>query len=389
MEFKTLGTLVDRKIGYGIVQPGQSVKNGVPVIKVNNIISGLYDINDLDTTTQENDAQYSRTRLNGGEVILSVVGTIGKTAIVPNQFAGCNLVRATALIDIKTPWLAQWVKYYIDSKQGQIYITQNLNTTVQPTLNIKSLVEMPIPFYDESYMMKATGILSELDSKIELNKKINNNLLEQAQVIFKREFLDIDELPVGWSKSNLTSIANYLNGLAMQKYRPSDTEIGVPVLKIKELRQGFCDSDSELCSPSIKSDYVIADGDVIFSWSGSLLVDFWCGGKCGLNQHLFKVTSDAYDPWFYFAWTNYHLAEFAHIAASKATTMGHIKRNDLEKAIVVIPSQEDYARIGELLSPIYKSIVANRLENNKLTQLRDALLPQLMSGELDVSNIEI
>ena len=84
---------------------------------------------------------------------------------------------------------------------------------------------------------------------------VNNNLLEQAQAIFKREFLDVDELPVGWSKSNLTSIANYLNGLAMQKYRPSDSEIGVPVLKIKELRQGFCDSDSELCSPSIKSDY--------------------------------------------------------------------------------------------------------------------------------------
>ena len=218
---------------------------------------------------------------------------------------------------------------------------------------------------------------------------VNNNLLEQAQAIFKREFLDIDEFPVGWSKSNLTSIANYMNGLAMQKYRPSDTEIGVPVLKIKELRQGFCDSDSELCSPSIKSDYIITDGDVIFSWSGSLLVDFWCGGKCGLNQHLFKVTSNTYDPWFYFAWTNYHLAEFAHIAASKATTMGHIKRNDLEKAIVIIPSQKDYARIGELLSPIYKSIVANRLENNKLTQLRDELLPQLMSGELNVSEVEI
>ena len=218
---------------------------------------------------------------------------------------------------------------------------------------------------------------------------LNNNLLEQANAIFKREFLELSELPDGWYRNNLTSIANYLNGLAMQKYRPTDTEIGLPVLKIKELRQGFCDSDSELCSPSIKSDYIINNGDVIFSWSGSLLVDFWCGGQCGLNQHLFKVTSDTYDPWFYFAWTNYHLAEFAHIAASKATTMGHIKRNDLEKAIVVIPSQEDYARIGEILSPIYKAIVENRLENNKLTQLRDTLLLQLMSGELDISTIEI
>lgn len=176
MEYRELGSLVDRKIGYGIVQPGQSVSGGVPVIKVNNIISGLYGISDLETTTLENDSKYSRTRLNGGELIVSVVGTIGKTAIVPNEFAGCNLVRATALIDIKSKWLTSWVKYYIDSKYGQDYIHQNLNTTVQPTLNIKSLVEMPIPFFDQVYMEKAVGILASIDQRIENNKKINNNL---------------------------------------------------------------------------------------------------------------------------------------------------------------------------------------------------------------------
>ncbi len=83
----------------------------------------------------------------------------------------------------------------------------------------------------------------------------------------------------------------------MQKHRPSDDEIGIPVLKIKELRQGCCDESSEICSPNIKSEYIIHDGDVIFSWSGSLLVDFWCGCTCGLNQHLFKVTSKKYDKW--------------------------------------------------------------------------------------------
>ena len=176
MEYRELGSLVDRKIGYGIVQPGQSVPNGVPVIKVNNIITGLCDISDLDTTAHENDSKYSRTRLKGGELIVSVVGTIGKTAIVPKEFAGCNLVRATALIDIKSKWLTSWVKYYIDSKYGQEYIHQNLNTTVQPTLNIKSLVDMPIPFFEQSYMKKAVGILSAIDRRIANNKKINNNL---------------------------------------------------------------------------------------------------------------------------------------------------------------------------------------------------------------------
>ena len=176
MEFCSLGSLVERKIGYGIVQPGQSVTGGVPVIKVNNLIAGLTSVADLDTTSVETDAKYNRTKLHGGELLVSVVGTIGKTAIVPKSFAGCNLVRATALIDIPEQWLAYWVKYYIDSPEGKAYIDQNLNTTVQPTLNIKSLVDMPIPFYDETLMKKAVGFLKAIDDKIANNNLINDNL---------------------------------------------------------------------------------------------------------------------------------------------------------------------------------------------------------------------
>ena len=176
MQYKLLGELVNRKIGYGIVQPGQSVPNGVPVIKVNNLIAGLNSPFELDTTTHENDAKYSRTRLHGGELIISVVGTIGKTAIVPKSFAGCNLVRATALIDIENELTAKWVKYYIDSPEGQSYIEQNLNTTVQPTLNIKSLTQMPIPLFREEAMEKVVSLLSSFDEKIQVNKQINDNL---------------------------------------------------------------------------------------------------------------------------------------------------------------------------------------------------------------------
>ena len=176
MEYKPLGNMVNRKIGYGIVQPGQSVPNGIPVIKVNNIISGLKSRFDLETTEPDNEAKYSRTRLHGGELIISVVGTIGKTAIVPKSFAGCNLVRATALIDIDDELLTKWVKYYLDSPYGQSYIEQNLNTTVQPTLNIKSLVDMPIPIPDETAMKQIVSMLSSLDEKIQVNKAINDNL---------------------------------------------------------------------------------------------------------------------------------------------------------------------------------------------------------------------
>ena len=370
------------------MQPGQSVPDGVPVIKVNNLISGLKSPSELDTTARENEAKYSRTRLHGGELIVSVVGTIGKTAIVPKSFAGCNLVRATALIDIEDELMSKWVKYYFDSPCGQSYIEQNLNTTVQPTLNIKSLVEMPIPIRDTTEMEKNVLLLSALDEKIEVNRQINDNLYAQAKAIFDNHFINIDAIPAGWRKGNLLDIANYLNGLAMQKFRPQGNEIGLPVLKIKELRQGSCDDSSELCSLRIKPEYIIHDGDVIFSWSGSLLVDIWCGGTCGLNQHLFKVTSDIYDKWFYYLWTAHHLARFIAIAADKATTMGHIKREELAKAEVLIPCEEDYTSLTSIMQPIFELIISNRIEARKLAALRDELLPKLMSGEIDVSDVQ-
>ena len=210
-----------------------------------------------------------------------------------------------------------------------------------------------------------------------------------AQAIFKSWFVDFEPFggvkPSDWETANLTDIAEYLNGLAMQKYRPFDDEESLPVLKIKELRQGTFDSSSDLCSANIKSQYIIQDGDVIFSWSGSLLVDFWTGGTGGLNQHLFKVSSQKYDKWFYYSWTKYYLEEFIAIAADKATTMGHITRRSLEKAKILIPNDHDYKSIGLLLAPIYRQIISNRIESRKLTEMRDTLLPKLLSGEISVS----
>ena len=249
-------------------------------------------------------------------------------------------------------------------------------------------VKVRIPL-DVSYQKRIAAVLDSLDTKIENNERINDNLYAQAKAIFDNHFINIDAIPAGWRKGNLLDIANYLNGLAMQKFRPQGNEIGLPVLKIKELRQGSCDDSSELCSLSIKPEYIIHDGDVVFSWSGSLLVDIWCGGTCGLNQHLFKVTSDVYDKWFYYLWTAHHLARFIAIAADKATTMGHIKREELAKVEVLIPCEEDYTSFNSIMQPIFELMISNRIESRKLAALRDELLPKLMSGEIDVSDVQI
>lgn len=319
-------------------------------------------------------------------VIVAMYGaTAARTAItkIPlttNQ-ACCNLIIDDAKADYR------YVYYYLCSQYTQL--ASLANGGAQQNLNAGQVKDFDIDLPDMATQRKVADLLTMLDDKIEVNNEINKNLLAQAQAIFTEEFLSIDHIPDGWTESSLLGIADYLNGLAMQKFRPSGDEHGLPVLKIKELRQGSCDANSELCSPSIKPEYIVRDGDVIFSWSGSLLVDFWCGGTCGLNQHLFKVTSNDYDKWFYFAWTNHHLQKFVAIAADMATTMGHIKREELTKAKVLIPLQSDYDRIGGLLAPLYDLVIANRIENRKLASLRDELLPQLMSGQLDVSEVSL
>ena len=316
-------------------------------------------------------------------VLIGRKGTIGKVKYVEHPFWTVDTLFYTIVnTDIVLPKYLYYVMSLIDLNN------YNEGTTI-PSLRTETLnrLEFDIPSLVEQETI--LSCLNPIDEKIALNNAINNNLEQQAKAIFSNEFLTLETLPDGWKQASLIDIADYLNGLAMQKYRPTADETGIPVLKIKELRQGCCDDNSELCSPSIKSEYIIHDGDVIFSWSGSLIVDFWCGGICGLNQHLFKVTSNKYNKWFYYAWTKHHLDRFIAVAADKATTMGHTKRDELSKAEVLIPNEADYKRIETLLQPIFDLIIANRIENKKLAETRDALLPKLMSGELDVSNIEL
>ncbi|RGF52052.1 restriction endonuclease subunit S [Eubacterium sp. AF36-5BH] len=282
----------------------------------------------------------------------------------------------------------KYIYFYMTSSFFQAELDGRATGTTVVGLRQPELLKCKIFAPDYQEQKRIADTLWCIEQKINNNEAINNNLEQQAQAIFSNEFLTLETLPDGWKQTSLIDIADYLNGLAMQKYRPTASETGIPVLKIKELRQGCCDDNSELCSPNIKSEYIIHDGDVIFSWSGSLLVDFWCGGICGLNQHLFKVMSNKHDKWFYYVWTKHHLDRFIAVAADKATTMGHIKRDELSKAEVLIPNKADYKRIGALLQPIYDLIIANRIENKKLAETRDTLLPKLMSGEIDISEVD-
>ena len=171
-------------------------------------------------------------------------------------------------------------------------------------------------------------------------------------------------------------IAEYLNGLACQQYE-SLTADYLPVIKIKELRQGFTDTDSSKVVPNVPTKYIIKNGDVIFSWSATLFVDLWNGGKAVLNQHLFKVTSKEYPKWFYLLATKHHIDRWTREISAKATSMGHIKREDLENAEVVIPNEELFNNAKELFDPLIKELELRRRETLQCLSLQSLLLNRL------------
>ncbi len=260
------------------------------------------------------------------------------------------------------------------------------------------------------------GVLASLDEKVEQNKRLAQALERLARAVFRAWFVDfepvkakaagaasfpfmphpafdrlatrfvdseIGPVPEGWEVKGIASIATFLNGLALQKYPPRGDGEDLRVVKIAQLRKGSTDG-AAWANGDVADQYVIGDGDLLFSWSGTLETTFWFGGKGALNQHLFKVTSSHFPSWFCFHWIRQHLPWFRAIAASKATTMGHIKRGHLQETLVVVPPTEILHQANEVIGPMYDLFGQLMIESRKLAAMRDALLPKLMSGEVRV-----
>ena len=408
MEYKPLGSMVNRKIGYGIVQPGQSVPDGVPVIKVNNLISGLKSPSELDTTARENEAKYSRTRLHGGELIVSVVGTIGKTAIVPKSFAGCNLVRATALIDIEDELMSKWVKYYFDSPCGQSYIEQNLNTTVQPTLNIKSLVEMPIPIRDTTEMEKTVLLLSALDEKIEVNRQINDNLRQQAQALFKKWFVDNPDA-ILWKEGTFSNLIEKTISGDWGKDSPSgnNTEMvycirGADIPEVRAGNKGKMPTRYIL--PKNYAAKQLVDGDIVVEISGgsptqstgraaavsdALLARYDKGMVCTNFCKALKPRA-GYSMYVYYYWQYLYDRDIFFSYENGTTGIKNLDINGfIETEPIVIAPEDLVEKFDAVCQTVFSKIYANGMENEQLALVRDTILPKLMSGEIDVSAVQL
>ena len=407
----------DLVIGDGYRAKNEELSaHGFPFARAGNINNG-FNFSGADCFPEAHIDRVGNKVSEPGDVVFTSKGTVGRFAFVrpeTERFVYSPQLcfwRSRRHDRLHPTFLYYWMQgreFYVQFKgvSGQTDMAEYVSLTDQRRMKIT------LPPYGEQRAI--ASVLGALDDKIELNRRTNETLEATARAIFEDWFVDFgptrakmeartpylaaelwshfpDRLddqgkPEGWSAKPLDQVADFLNGLALQKYPASGSDF-LPVIKISQLRAASVAS-ADRASIEIPKQYIVENGDVLFSWSGSLIHRVWTAGRGALNQHLFKVTSKQFPKWFFFHWIAEHMPSFQATAASKATTMGHIQRHHLTQANVVIGTPAVIRAADELIAPLFNRQIANNLESRTLAATRDFLLPKLMSGEVRIKDAE-
>ncbi len=407
----------------------KKTESGPIFLGISNLSRGLLDLSNTEHISENDFHRWTRrVEPEEGDVVFSYETRLGEAARISHGLRCClgrrmGLLRAR--VDLVDPRFLLYA-YLGPDFQDTLYSLTVHGSTVDriPLINMPHFpIVIPGNIQEQR---RIAHILGTLDDKIENNRKTAKTLEAMAQAIFKSWFVDFDpvrakmagesresickrlkltpeildlfpdrlvdselgEIPEGWGVKSLDSIGNFLNGLAMQKFPSSGQDDALPVIKIAQLRAGDL-TCADQASREIESQFVIHDGDILFSWSGSLECVLWSGGIGALNQHLFKVTPKSnYPRWLCYFGIHHFLEFFREIAAGKATTMGHIQRHHLSDTKLALPCASNLDTMNKPIQFIFEAMWMRAVEARKLSSLRDTLLPKLISGEIRVPEAE-
>jgi len=374
----------------------------------------------------------SSTRiLDTGQIIISARGTVGCLAQLKKPMA---FNQSCYGLDGKSDFVENDYLYYlltckIDELQRKTHGAV-FDTITRETFKF---IEVLLPSIKEQKKISTT--LGALDKKIALNTKTNETLEKLAQAIFKSWFVDFDPvkakeklkkeggdldsiskelgmskeilelfpdefeesemdlIPNGWALKPLYETAEYINGSAFKATDFSDNNEGLPIIKIAELKQGVS-TGTKFTLNEVKSKYFIDSGDVLYSWSGSpetsLEVFKWHGGKGWLNQHIFKLNFDSIQQrnFTYFLLKQIKPLLISTAKQKQTTGLGHITVADMKRIKITYPDNKVLKKFSEQINPIYERSSMLIEEIKSLTELRDTLLPKLLSGEVTINDPE-
>ena len=357
------------------------------------------DISEQSKYTYETEEMYSKlaaekyesSLIPKGAICVPCIGTIGtKMTMAP---CDCYTNQSINSIVCNDNYDNEYV-YYLNKNFLPGLKAYNLGTASGREYVSKSNFEKIelVAEQDKTIQKKIGEFLSRYDSLIENYQKQIKLLEEAAQRLYKEWFVElrfpghestkiVDGVPEGWEKKSISQLGDYLNGFA---FKPSDwQEKGKPIIKIKEMGNGVSDETPRNNGERVPSRYLVKAGDLIFSWSATLMVIIWTGEEGWLNQHLFKVTpAKGIGREFLLQTISKAILEFSNLTTG--STMKHIQRNKLNQVFVNTPSSEVMEKYNEIAESLRTKVLNISSQLHLLTEARDRLLPKLMGGVMDV-----
>ena len=383
--------LVGKKISYGVVQPGQFQEvGGVPLIRVNNIKNAKVDVSDIVKIHEDVEAKYSKTRLCGGELLITVVGSVGECAIVTAELKGFNVARAVSVANIVDGVDKRFVAYQFRTEDLKFQMYGNTNDTVQPTLNLTELKQLTFTLPPLPEQKAIASVLSSLDDKIDLLHRQNKTLEAMAETLFRQWF--IEEAKEDWEEVTLADVCTRITDGSHSS--PASVEDGYPMASVKDMYDWGINQST--CRKISKEDYEVlvqADckalqGDILIAKDGSYLKHVFLMEESLdvvlLSSIAMLRPNGQYHPMLL---TLFLKLDSTHELMQNIVTGAVIPRNvlkDFRKFPIQLPPKDLQDKAVKIVKPIFEKCWENNRQIQTLENLRDTLLPKLMSGEVRV-----
>ena len=413
-------------ITYGVVKPGEEDIQGIRLVRSGDVIASVTNLRNLRTITQKVSDQYQRTILKGGELLVSLVGNPGEVMIAPSEFAGHNIARQVAMIRLKSDFDNRYVYYSLKSPKSRSALASLSKGSVQQVINLGDLQQLEIDVPALNDQKAIAHILGTLDDKIELNQKMNQTLEDIAKAIFKSWFVDFDpvrakaegrptglpleisdlfpdelvdsevgEIPEGCSSSTFGELADIQNGYAF-KSKDWCEEGTISVVKIGNVKPMLVDvgSCSRVDSHTVAGleRFRLSSGDALIGMTGYV-------GEVGLvpkvnelpylNQRVGRLIAHVTNDYSFMV-VMARREEFKLEVENRGTgsAQSNVSASSIKSIQVVMPVSDLREKFGEIINPLVDQILTSAAEIEVLSELRDTLLPRLISGELRIPDAE-
>lgn len=399
------------KVTYGVVQPGVEEVNGVKFIRGGDVKLGKIS-NNLRTISHSVSESYSRTLLKGGEVLISLVGYPGQSAVVPKELAGANIARQVALLSLSNDFDPNFVHYFLSSNLGQKILLSNLNGSAQQVINLKDLAKVVIPKVLLKEQQKIAEVLSTVDKKIDLidqkiaeTKKLKTGLMQKlfsegigvqdsdGNWLPHSEFQDslLGKVPKCWEVETLGEHTIKVgSGVTPKGGSKAYVDSGIPLIRSQNVLFGKFKLDevafiTEQQHNKMKGSK-LQPRDVLLNITGAsigrcavLSEDF---GEGNVNQHVCIIrTSESIDPDFCGWFLNSNLGQKQIWNLQAGGNREGLNFQQIRSFKIPVFSIEEQCSIVEILSTVSDKLNLLEKQKSETQQLKKGLMQKLLTGE--------